>query len=31
MKKNYELKGNCICGEVKYKLTEKQIFTQACH
>ena len=31
MKQNYELKGNCICGEVKYKITEKPLFTQACH
>ena len=29
--KNYELKGNCACGSVKYKITEKPLFTQACH
>ena len=31
MTQNYELKGNCVCGEVKYKITEKPLFTQACH
>ena len=31
MEQNYELKGNCACGEVKYKITEKPLFTQACH
>ena len=31
MKQSYELKGNCSCGEVKYKITEKPLFTQACH
>ena len=31
MKQNYEIKGNCVCGEVKYKITEKPLFTQACY
>ena len=31
MTQNYELKGNCACSEVKYKITEKPLFTQACH
>ena len=31
MTQNYELKGNCACGEIKYKITEKPLFTQACH
>ena len=29
--KNKSIKGGCICGEVKYKLSEKPLFTQACH
>tara|TARA_B100001559_G_scaffold32254_1_gene24566 strand:- start:38 stop:517 length:480 start_codon:yes stop_codon:yes gene_type:complete len=29
--KNKILTGGCICGEVKYKLTEAPLFTQACH
>ena len=29
--KNKILTGGCICGEVKYKLTETPLFTQACH
>ena len=29
--KNKSLEGKCICGQVKYKLTEKPLFTQACH
>ena len=29
--KNKSLEGRCICGQVKYKLTEKPLFTQACH
>ena len=29
--KNKILTGGCICGEVKYKLTEIPLFTQACH
>ena len=31
MKQNYEIKGNCVCGEVKYKITENPLFPQACH
>ena len=31
MKKNEIFEGGCICGEVKYKITEKPLFTQACH
>ena len=29
--KNKSLEGRCICGEVKYKITDKLLFTQACH
>jgi hypothetical protein len=29
--KNKYLEGKCICGRVKYKLSEKPLFTQACH
>ena len=29
--KNKSLEGGCICGQVRYKLTEKPLFTQACH
>jgi len=25
------LKGSCACGEVKYTITDKPLFTQACH
>ena len=31
MNNKIELKGQCLCGEVKYKLSEKPLFTQACH
>ena len=31
MKNNEKLKGRCICGQVKYHITEKPLFTQACH
>ena len=31
MAKNESLTGRCICGQVKYKITEKPLFTQACH
>tara|TARA_B100000131_G_C18114435_1_gene610766 strand:+ start:203 stop:691 length:489 start_codon:yes stop_codon:yes gene_type:complete len=31
MEKNEYLKGGCICGQVRYKITEKPLFTQACH
>ena len=26
-----DLKGNCACGKVKYKITDKPLITQACH
>ena len=31
MENNEKLKGGCICGQVKYYITEKPLFTQACH
>ena len=31
MSNKVELKGKCLCGAVKYKLSEKPLFTQACH
>ena len=31
MKNNKLLKGGCMCGEVRYKITEQPLFTQACH
>ena len=31
MKKQKNLKGNCACGNVKYKIEGKPLFTQACH
>ena len=31
MDKNKYLTGGCICGQVRYKITEKPLFTQACH
>ena len=31
MGKNESLTGRCICGQVKYRITEKPLFTQACH
>ena len=31
MSNKVELKGKCLCGTVKYKLSEKPLFTQACH
>ena len=31
MKNNQSLTGGCICGQVKYQITEKPLFTQACH
>ena len=31
MDKKIELKGQCLCGEVKYKQSEKILFTKACH
>ena len=27
----YNLRGGCSCGEVKYIINEKPLFTQACH
>ena len=31
MKNTQSLKGGCICGQVKYQITDKPLFTQACH
>ena len=31
MKNNQSLTGGCICGQVKYQITDKLLFTQACH
>ena len=31
MTKKIELNGNCACGNVKYKIKDKPLFTQACH
>ena len=31
MNNNKKLKGGCICGQVKYHITEEPLFTQACH
>ena len=31
MKDNHNLKGCCACGKVSYKITDKPLFTQACH
>ena len=31
MNNKIEYKGKCLCGAVKYKLSEKPLFTQACH
>jgi len=31
MKKNKYLQGGCMCGKVRYEITEKPLFTQACH
>ena len=31
MEKNESLTGRCICGQVRYRITEKPLFTQACH
>jgi len=31
MNKNKHLEGRCICGQVKYQITDEPLFTQACH
>ena len=31
MDKSKHLEGGCICGQVKYYITEEPLFTQACH
>ena len=31
MKDRHNLRGGCLCGEVKYTINEKPLFTQACH
>ena len=31
MKNNQCLTGGCICGQVKYQIIDKPLFTQACH
>ena len=31
MKNEEKLKGGCICGKVRYQITEQPLFTQACH
>ena len=31
MKNGEKLTGGCMCGQVKYQITEKPLFTQACH
>ena len=31
MKNNQSLTGGCICGQVKYQIIDKPLFTQACH
>ena len=31
MNKNDRLEGSCACGNVKYKVEGKPLFTQACH
>ena len=31
MQNNQSLKGGCMCGQVKYQITDKPLFTQACH
>ena len=31
MEKNKYLQGGCICGKARYQITEKPLFTQACH
>tara|TARA_B100000965_G_scaffold294384_1_gene252353 strand:- start:143 stop:625 length:483 start_codon:yes stop_codon:yes gene_type:complete len=31
MKNDEKLTGRCMCGQVNYQITEKPLFTQACH
>jgi len=31
MNEKYNIKGGCTCGKVKYSISEKPLFTQACH
>ena len=31
MKKKYNLTGSCTCGNEKYLISDKPLFTQACH
>ena len=31
MQNNQSLKGGCMCGQVKYQIIDKPLFTQACH
>ena len=31
MKNNQSLTGGCICGQVKYQIIDKPLFTQACY
>ena len=31
MENNQSIKGSCKCGQVKYQITDKPLFTQACH
>ncbi len=31
MKNDQSLTGGCICGQVKYQIIDKPLFTQACH
>ena len=31
MKDKHNLRGGCPCGDVKYTINEKPLFTQACH
>ena len=31
MNNEKHIKGNCACGEVEYIITDKPLFTQACH
>ena len=31
MNEKYNLNGGCTCGKVKYSISEKPLFSQACH